>query len=354
MKSLLSLLLSIYSVTGLSQFTNSNTLVSSSGTTVVTNTSVVNTGTLSLQGELVLNGGGTFTTNSAIRIPGLTLQTGSYATSGQITVTDNLTLQSGTFLPDADAQFIVGPNAVITRQEGYVAGTLYHQGAGDKFFPIGTADTYTPVSLTEVQNATEALVGIRAVNQDIGINTAVLPVSINNVSSDWYWEILAENTFNGARIALPVLPEDSELLSSGNVEGVVVEVSDDLSQANSLGRGSGSDGTQVVSRDITTGPIVTLGARNIVQVVIRNLITPNGDNENDYLFIENLELIEGTKKVYFLDRWGANTGNNIMDFVNDDPGLTAFFERFESGNYICVLQLEDGRKIKQPVTILKE
>lgn len=335
------------------QLTNGTTITSSSNSIITTNGSVINNGTLNLGGELVLDGEGVVRSSGEITIPTLNIVSGDYIVSGSLSITESLSL-TGIVRPDDGAQFILEPGTVIDVSGGYVDGTLFHRGAGDRFFPVGVGDRYAPVNLFGIQGDDNTLVGIQAVNADVGLSSLTLPLSVNSVSSSWYWQIFGEGNFNGTQVALPVLAEDVDLFTMGNVQAVVLEVNADRSVAASLGRGGGSDNTQVVSREATIGPAVVIGAENVVELVIRNLITPNGDNENDYLFIENLELVDGVKKVYFLDRWGSKTGDDIDDFVNDDPSLAAFFERFESGNYICILELEDGRMIKQAVTVLKD
>ncbi|MEM6524230.1 MAG: gliding motility-associated C-terminal domain-containing protein [Bacteroidota bacterium] len=335
------------------QLTNGTTISSGSNATIATNGSVLNTGTLALEGALVLDGSGQIQSNSVTSLPSLSIISGDYSLLGTLSISNSLLL-GGILSPQTDARLVVESAASISIQGGYVNGSLFHQGTGDKFYPIGTANRYTPVSLSGIQGDENTLVGVQSVNGDIGLSTTVLPVSISAVSSSWYWQITSETTFDGAQVTLPVLAEDEALFSAGNVQGVVIETGNDRSTADNLGRGGGSDNTQVVSRELTVGPAVVIGAENVVEVVIRNLITPNGDNQNDYLFIENLDLIDGTKKVYFLDRWGSRIGEDIDDFVNDDPSLAPFFERFESGNYICILELEDGRTIQQAITILKD
>lgn len=355
MKAFINIALILISTLALGQLRNNSIMIVSDNTLTLGNTGMANSNTLLFQGnsQLTLDGTGSIESTDVLTVPNLTMQGGEYTIAGNLTIENELSLRSGTLSPGGGISMIIGNTGMVTRQEGFVNGVLYHTGTGDKFYPIGTNGTYTPVTLSGVQGTSTTLLGIQAVQEDINIPVSALPTNLNAVSSNWYWALISDDTFNGARAVLPVLPEDAALLTA-NTEGVVVEISEDRSVVESLGRGIGSDDTQVAGQDLTNGPVVAIGVRNVVQLTIRNLITPNGDRENDYLYIENLELIEGTKKVYFLDRWGARIGKDIMNFVNDDAGLAAFFESFESGNYICILQLEDGRTIQQAVTILKE
>ncbi len=331
MRYLVTFIFSFISTLTLGQTTNASTISSSSSTTIATNGSVLNTGRLMLEGELVLDGNGQIQSNNVLSIPTLSFISGNYSLIGTLQIGNSLSL-GGVLSTQSEARLIIESSASVDAQDGgYVNGPLYHRGTGDKFYPIGSGDRYTPVSLAGIQGD-----------------------SINEVSADWYWQIISEGLFNGAQVALPILSEDASLFSGDNVRGVVLEANADRSTATNLGRGNGSDNTQVVSQDITVGPAVVIGVEIVVELVIRYLISPNGDNQNDYLFFVKLDLIEGTKKVYFLDRWGSRVGVEINTFVNDDPSLGPLFERFEPGNYICILELEDGRSIRQAITILKD
>jgi hypothetical protein len=86
--------------------------------------------------------------------------------------------------------------------------------------------------------------------------------------------------------------------------------------------------------------------------LIRNLITPNGDGQNDRLFIENLELYPGQHTVTITDRNGRPIFT-INNFSNDNISPTDDFKRLDSGPYICVLVLADGSKFMESITILK-
>ncbi len=86
--------------------------------------------------------------------------------------------------------------------------------------------------------------------------------------------------------------------------------------------------------------------------LIRNLITPNGDGENDRLYIENLELYEGQHTVHFSDRNGKSLFT-IENFSNDNVSIADDFERLDSGPYICILVLADGTRFMQSITLLK-
>ena len=93
---------------------------------------------------------------------------------------------------------------------------------------------------------------------------------------------------------------------------------------------------------------VTVG--ELAKIIIKNVVTPNGDGSNDILFIENLEYYPNTQ-VKFLDRWGKEL-ISIDDYQNDWD-LTVNGEVIPSGSYICVAKLPDGDVYTMTVTVIK-
>jgi len=82
------------------------------------------------------------------------------------------------------------------------------------------------------------------------------------------------------------------------------------------------------------------------EVIIPNIITPNGDNTNDVFFIKNLEG-HPNSSLKILNRWG----NVILDesnYQNDWDGDDA-----ADGTYFYILKLDDGKEYTGTLTILK-
>jgi gliding motility-associated-like protein len=81
------------------------------------------------------------------------------------------------------------------------------------------------------------------------------------------------------------------------------------------------------------------------EVIIPNIITPNGDNANDLFFIKNLEG-HPNSSLKILNRWG----NIILDddnYQNDWDGSNA-----ADGTYFYILKLEDGKEFTGTLTII--
>jgi gliding motility-associated-like protein len=74
-------------------------------------------------------------------------------------------------------------------------------------------------------------------------------------------------------------------------------------------------------------------------VVVYNIVTPNGDNKNDFFTVENIQLYPGNElKLY--NRWGQEVFST-KDYRNDWSG-----KNLANGTYYYLVQLPDGRKFK--------
>ena len=81
-----------------------------------------------------------------------------------------------------------------------------------------------------------------------------------------------------------------------------------------------------------------------------NVITPNGDGQNDLLIIDNVQLYPGNSLAIF-NRWGrevyrTTSYNNTTNAWGTDPGIAA-------GVYYYLFKLPDGTATKGWVEVVK-
>jgi gliding motility-associated-like protein len=82
------------------------------------------------------------------------------------------------------------------------------------------------------------------------------------------------------------------------------------------------------------------------EVIIPNIITPNGDNSNDVFFIKNLEG-HPNSSLTILNRWG-NVVLKTSNYQNDWDG-----GGLSDGAYFYILKLDNGQEYTGNITILK-
>jgi gliding motility-associated-like protein len=97
-------------------------------------------------------------------------------------------------------------------------------------------------------------------------------------------------------------------------------------------------------------PIVVLPEAALSDFAVKNVITPNGDGMNDFLYIENIEEFPDNE-VIVLDRWGSEVFrkknyDNSFEMKKGDQYLPA-------GNYVCVLK-SNGKSYTRTITVLKQ
>ncbi len=103
--------------------------------------------------------------------------------------------------------------------------------------------------------------------------------------------------------------------------------------------------TNTVREAIVVSPEAELG-----DFAVKNVVTPNGDGMNDFLYIENIEEFPDNE-VVVLDRWGSEVFrkknyDNSFRMKKGDQYLPA-------GNYVCVLKT-NGKSYSRTVTVLKQ
>lgn len=285
----------------------------------------------------------------AIRIDGA----GKFPIQGDWSVKQSLQFIKGIVVPSGLFLY-EGGKTLQGNPESYVSGTFYQKGNGVRFYPVGTDDTYMPMSLNEVGSGNEAI-GVRP---STGAISVTLPADLSAVATNRYWEILPAS---GARALSASLYLPGSSLEGQNNLSVVQADNSAGAVADNLRGGP--------TKDFVTGflkvnkPLLTIGIAAIPQVQIHDLITPfNLDDVNDKLKIVNIESTI-SNKVFLLDRYGVL----IREWVNfrnyDDPENTSpdnyDFTRLSPGNYICVLEYKlsaegETKKLTQMISVLKD
>jgi gliding motility-associated-like protein len=106
--------------------------------------------------------------------------------------------------------------------------------------------------------------------------------------------------------------------------------------------------TDFIVRAVNTNSLCKDGAPSDLapcEVIIPNIITPNGDGVNDVFFIKNLEG-HPNSSLNILNRWGNmvyETSNYQNNWGGDDAA---------DGTYFYILKLVDGKEYTGTLTIL--
>lgn len=267
-----------------------------------------------------------------------------------ITIVNQLDLSEGTLVSENNARIIFAPDALVSgaSDQSHIQGPVYHQGPGDKLFPLGNGTTYLPVELLNIQGPAPE-VGIRSFESDN--MTLQAGPSLNAVSTDRYWviDVVAGSLGN----ALAVLPVRDETIA-GNVDEIVVAQSADPAQDfENLGRsdfqGVSSDG-RVTSEKFVTQPYLAVGkASPDGALVVYNAVSANNDGQNDFLVIGNIEYYPENKFSLF-NRWG----DKLFEIENYDNKERVFRGKTNiggekdlvNGTYFYVIETKrDGLKV---------
>ena len=102
--------------------------------------------------------------------------------------------------------------------QSYVDGTLYHQGTGNKYYPVGTRENYRPAELLNI-SGTDPVVGVAVVEPN---SDPIIPLQLLTVSDTRYWQLSQlSGTYGGSQIRLKLGP-DENLITEADPSDLVV------------------------------------------------------------------------------------------------------------------------------------
>jgi hypothetical protein len=362
-------------------FYNNGSVVSIAASTVFTvNDSLVNKGTLTNNGNMVMGG---VWLNQGTYVPGSgEITFNSPATSGpqiinhnnqsfgkltisgggeklmlaDVTIVNELILTDGIVTNQNNAKVIFQQGATISggSDQSHVQGPVYHLGTGAKLFPVGSGTQYLPVEISGITSSSE--VGILLVEfstpQTFGFNS-----ELADVSSKRYWEVdLVNGALTGTQVALPV--KGDEGLSAATSQYVLVQSDASPINFKSLGQsnftGSGSDGT-VFSDAAVSEKLVTVGTLS-EKIIVYNAISADGDSRNAIMRIVNIGLYPNNIVSVF-NRWGDKVFE-VTGYDNDQKAFRGIANLggnndLPAGTYFYKIDKGDGSVVMSGYVSLK-
>lgn len=131
-------------------------------------------------------------------------------------ISGRLLLEEGIVTPSSEVKLLAKSSASVSEgyAGSYINGTFYHQGAGEKVFPIGTNGHYNPVTLQLNGNPIVGF-GVFEPNED-----PYFSLELRAVSTMKYWEqhLVSGHIGEGSSITLPMSIEHDE----ATVEEIVI------------------------------------------------------------------------------------------------------------------------------------
>ena len=330
------------------------------GTTLGIDTDFLNTGTLINQGDILLTGdwmnvgiydsaGGQLIfssteiqeiMNNGEQINNLVIRNGIKTLNDDLTITGELSLNSGVLQIKEEAKLTLGQGVLITGagEDAYIDGKVFRTGTGDLFYPIGSATEYLPVILRQV-TGNNPEIGMQAFSNE---PPQALSDNLQELASDSYWELSADESYGGGFIALPF--ENGIELD----RLVVAQATSDNGLFNTIGNSgmNEEDGINYVSSaGSAIGPDFTVAlapeSAPLPPLKVVNVLTPLQDGKHDYLRIENIELYPDNR-VEIFDRQGnkvfsiSNYNNRDRVFIGEpNSGISG---QLPDGNYFYTIK----------------
>ncbi len=197
----------------------------------------------------------------------------------------------------------IPPSGSITRNPyDYIIGRLVM--TGENIYPLGTEDRYLPVSLVPLTD-TPTPVGIKAVGTEL---QGPLPEAVAGLAP-FHWVMDESEDIFQVQPAF----EDADFLSGSVLNAIVVQSESENGEIQSLFQGTIQGDLDSVTVSNAPAfplslPYFSIGRKFLAEdrppLKVYNLVSPNDDGINDFLYIENLDAYPGcTISIY--DRWGT-------------------------------------------------
>lgn len=321
-------------------FNNVNLVLTGTGAQALIN----NTANEMRVNELVLNGSGV-----------KSITNGAWGISNTFTLTlGNLVVGSGN---NAALTYYGTTDLAVTNANSYVEGRLFTEvsGIGPRSFPIGNAAGFFPIVLENVTDVGTRL-GLEVISGSPNLDSKI-PRGVDEIFNEHYWELTtfsANNpAFSGSLVSLSLNGTQNFL-----GERLVIEEDTDGNVTN-LGGASRPDFVTGTAPATSKASLFALGRLDVIELKIFDLISPNNDQKNETIRIENIEAFpENT--VTLLDRWGVKVKSwtNFVNYTESKPDQSDFdFSSLGEGNYVCAIEYIDGTgsKVKKSgmITVLK-
>lgn len=225
------------------------------------------------EGTLILQGKDQEVFSGTLTLKGLQITNGFTKTlTGTFEIQNHLTLENGLLSIPDDSKLIVSDQASVLKSstESYVQGFLYHQGKGEKFFPIGNTNEYAPVTLHNIQG-----------------EAPVVGVKYHLTSHQPYWQQhVLDGTYQGSTVTLTFQSHDADFHFYQDQLEVLGTYGHDQSPAyfgNSFLNVNSSEFT-ISSRETTAMPWLTVGFaldKSSERVYVPNAFSPEASNPED-------------------------------------------------------------------------
>ncbi|MHC5201360.1 gliding motility-associated C-terminal domain-containing protein [Myroides sp. LJL119] len=234
--------------------------------------------------------------------------------------------------------FKKGAKAFNTSDNSHIQGAIEKIGNEDFVYPSGHKQHYRSVGISGSQNPSDVFVGQYVYQDTAFFKTRVNSVGvINKINDQEYW-IIDKGNNKQSDVLLHLTWDESttskDVLANGQEDLHIVRW--DAKQQIWVDEGGVVD---IANKQVSTiGTVKGYGIFTLAtvkkdwmqdgNVVIYNLVTPNGDGKNDYFIIDNIN--NYPNKVEIFNRWGTR----VFETTNYDPngdGSTNVFQGYSQG-----------------------
>ncbi|MEK6495298.1 gliding motility-associated C-terminal domain-containing protein [Myroides odoratimimus] len=253
--------------------------------------------------------------------------------------------------------FLSNSKSIGASDKSHVEGYVEKQGKDSFIYPIGDSGYYRPAKLSASSSEKDLYMSRYVYSEeDFFLDKSSKSGVIEDLNTKEYWEIKRSDSSSG-NVLLTLSWDDrttpSELLTNPEKELHIVRW--DAKQQLWVDEGGVVD---LSNKEITTiSGLTGYGYFTLARVktdlllegdlVIYNLISPDGDGKNDYFIIDNINRYpNNTVEIY--NRWGVkvyetsnyNSSDNVFRGYSDGRVTVEKSDKLPSGTYFYIVTYE--------------
>jgi len=273
--------------------------------------------------------------------------------NGTVRVNGTMTFNNGVFEVDTilgTLYFEEDANQSSAWDGSYVQGLQFKNGSNSFIFPCGDSGIYRPAEIASPDLLTDQFsCQYKLDNSNTVHSHSEYKGIIEQINDTEYWVITREEGSSEVKIGLSYNSEVTPTFIMDNINRVHVVRWDESKSAWVDEGGVHNAANQTI---YTVGSVKNYGIYTLAvveeeyssdELVVYNLVTPNGNGQNDVLMIDGIEKFPNNR-VTIINRWGEpvfetsgydNHTNAFVGYANQ--GITNMSAMLPDGTYFYVL-----------------
>lgn len=257
----------------------------------------------------------------------------------EISIKGSTTFERGLVIVDENNSgaitFLEGAKIEKVRDESHVVGPAEREGENELTMPIGNGSYYRPITLGASKDSKDVFTAVYKYENPLVGRPHLAKNEILTINDSEYWEVdnhsktglvvveLSWNDNTTSKSILDQMGEGVHIVRWDEKNKIWVDESGEINSVNK----TISTVSETSAKGIFTFAIVDASYND--EIKIYNAVSPNGDGNNDYFIIENINRYPNNT-VQIVNRWGAKVYDS-SNYDRNGDGTENVFKGYSEG-----------------------